>query len=511
MSQSPQEAAGSRSYKEGWRAVNQLIREGGSWSGRERNVAYRNLGGGRFEDVSYVAGLDFSGDGRAWASFDYDLDGRMDLALSFRTGPRLRVLHNEHAGSEKSLQFALRGVKSNRDAVGAWVKLVTSTRTMHRQVRAGSGFLSESTRRVHFGLADGEKPVRLEIAWPSGAAQVFEQVPGSGVFQVVEGGQVSPFVAQRTVVPVAAERVEESLWLAAPVPLPEAVLAKGKLTLVSFYGDWCPPCRAELAEWKGQPLPLQVIDVDKTQMAGWNTFRRLLFDYREDLALPTSFLVDDRGRLLKVYRGATPAAAVLADLKAVARPALPFAGEWLVRPGERDYTEMATAMAEAGLLEQAGRYFALARPDVEMRVNYAALLLEQKQPGAAEAILRDVLRGDPNQPDALANLGLHYLDAERNEEAAGVLEKLRGLQRDDGAAAEWLGMARIGQGRLADAVGEFEAARKLGRESGDLLNHLAILYAETGRREEAIALFKYGVAKYPGHAGLAGNLRRLVP
>jgi len=154
-------------------------------------------------------------------------------------------------------------------------------------------------------------------------------------------------------------------------------------TLVSFYGEWCPPCRAELVEWKGKGLPLVVIDVDKTPMAAWNVARRMLFDYREDLALPTSLLLDDKGRVAKVYRGVTTAAQVLADMRAVTRPALPLAGTWLAGPGRRNYAEMATAMAEAGLLTQAATYFAMAAPDEEMRVNYAALLLEQKQGKAA--------------------------------------------------------------------------------------------------------------------------------
>ena len=72
MSRTPQQASGSRAYREAWRAVNLLIRSGGSWSGRERDVCYRNLGNGKFEDQSFLSGLDSSGDGRAFATLDLD-------------------------------------------------------------------------------------------------------------------------------------------------------------------------------------------------------------------------------------------------------------------------------------------------------------------------------------------------------------------------------------------------------------------------------------------------------
>jgi Flp pilus assembly protein TadD/thiol-disulfide isomerase/thioredoxin len=508
VSQSPQLPTGSRSYKEGWRAVNELIRSGGSWSGRERNVAYRSTGNQKFEDVSFVAGLDFDGDGRAFAVFDYDHDGRLDMALTFRTGPRLRLLQNRYDGPSTALQLELRGVKSNPDAVGAWVTLRTNARTLRRHVRSGSGFLSQSSRRLHFGLAPGEAVTSLQIQWPSGLVQSVDRPPANGLYRIPEGGVPAPLSARATPLPVAPEPVEENLWLAEPVPVPLPVPRKGPWTLLSFYGDWCPPCRAELAEWKGKPLPLTVVDVDKSPMAAWNIFRRLLFDYREDLALPTSLLLDSQGRVTKLYRGVTPASVILADLKATSRPTLPFSGVWLSPPGGRNYTEMATAMAEAGLLQEAARYFALARPDPEMRANYAALLLEQGQPGA-EPILRDILRTHPNQPDALANLSLLLLNAEKYPEAAALLLRLRSLQPSDAAAAEWLGLARLGEGNLPAALEPLESARALGRESADLLNHLAILYAELGRRQDALALFRYALERFPGHPGLTANRKRL--
>ena len=78
MSHSPQKESGSKTYDEAWRAINLLVRADGSWSGRERNVCYRNRGDGAFDDISFVSGLDLNTDGRAFVPLDFDFDGDLD-------------------------------------------------------------------------------------------------------------------------------------------------------------------------------------------------------------------------------------------------------------------------------------------------------------------------------------------------------------------------------------------------------------------------------------------------
>lgn len=96
-----------------------MIREGGSWSGRERNCAFLNTGDGRFADVSAVAGWDFPDDGRAVAVVDWDLDGALDVWVSNRNGPRVRFLKNAGLAENRYLAVRLIGVTCNRDAIGA--------------------------------------------------------------------------------------------------------------------------------------------------------------------------------------------------------------------------------------------------------------------------------------------------------------------------------------------------------------------------------------------------------
>jgi hypothetical protein len=480
---SPQEQAASRAYADGWRAVNLLIRQGGSWSGRERDVFYRNLGGGRFEESSYAAGLDFASDGRAFAVTDFDHDGRLDLALALRTGPRAVLLHNE-ARTGHALTLQLAGRESNRDAIGAWVTLTTTRRKLHRFVRSGSGFLSQSSRRLHFGLAANEAVQAIDIEWPRGAAQHIANPPQQGLFTVVEGSAPVALRAKTTPTLPEPAPLATSLWLSQPVPAPESVRSR---RLVSFHADWCPPCRAQQAEWNRTALAkvvaIESIDVDKTAMAEWNLIRRHLFEFREDLALPTSFLLDAQGRIVKIYRGVTPSATILADARATRKPDLPFAGSWILPRPQRNFTELATALAEHGLLTESQRYFALAQPDLESRLNYAALLLEQDQNEEGERLLRETVAKSPGNTVALMNLAVALL--RRQKPAAEVLERLISIDATDAAAWELLGLARLRAGQSQPAIDAYEKARALGRNTSDVLTPLILLYESMGQADKA--------------------------
>ena len=105
MSQSPPNAGASAAYQNGWDALNRLIREGGSWSGRETNVFYVNCGDGTFADASAVLGLDFSQDGRAFAVADLDRDGDLDLVLKSRNAPQIRILRNDLNPDYRAVSF----------------------------------------------------------------------------------------------------------------------------------------------------------------------------------------------------------------------------------------------------------------------------------------------------------------------------------------------------------------------------------------------------------------------
>jgi len=137
-----------------------------SLNGREHNVLFRNNGDETFSEVGWVNGADRVEDGRGLAVLDSDRDGRLDIALrNFHQAAGL--LRNRH-GSGHWVAFELEGTRSNRDAVGARVRVRTGDRWQTRVVTAGSGYLSGSSLRQHFGLGDATRVDEVVIDWPSG-------------------------------------------------------------------------------------------------------------------------------------------------------------------------------------------------------------------------------------------------------------------------------------------------------------------------------------------------------
>ncbi len=128
MSQSPIDdfsAAQVLRYRQGWKALNRLLHQGRSFSGREANRAFLNTGSGRFADISAASGLDFLDDGRAVAVVDWDFDGDLDLWITNRTAPRVRFLRNNLKSESGHVAIKLQGNgrSTNRDAIGARVEL----------------------------------------------------------------------------------------------------------------------------------------------------------------------------------------------------------------------------------------------------------------------------------------------------------------------------------------------------------------------------------------------------
>jgi enediyne biosynthesis protein E4 len=144
---------------------------------REPPLLFRNQGHGRFEDVSSAVGPDFRhaivARGAAYA--DYDRDGDPDLLISTNNGPAL-LYTNESAHHNNWLTVRLSGVKSNRSALGAIVRVESALGKQWKTVHSGSSYCSQSDLALTFGLAQDKTVGALSIEWPSGTRQEFKNV-----------------------------------------------------------------------------------------------------------------------------------------------------------------------------------------------------------------------------------------------------------------------------------------------------------------------------------------------
>ena len=153
---------------------------------REPMLLARNTGHG-FVDVSADAGSVFreAWVGRGLAVGDIDNDGRLDAVVTTNDGP-LHVLHNETLPANHWLTLKLVGHKSNRDAIGAEVRVITSQLSQIATVTTASSYLSSSDKRVHFGLGAESVARSIEIHWPSGIHQILKDVKADQIVQIDE-------------------------------------------------------------------------------------------------------------------------------------------------------------------------------------------------------------------------------------------------------------------------------------------------------------------------------------
>ena len=160
---------------------------------RCRNVVLRNLGNGKFANVTDQCGdlakLKMSGRGVAFD--DLDNDGRIDVVI-LNSNDKPTILRNETVTGNHWIQFRLRGVKSNRDGVGARVYVVAGDLKQMDEVHSGRGYQSHWGTRLHFGLAKNKRVERIEVHWPaSGVVDILEDVPADQLLTIVEGSSPS--------------------------------------------------------------------------------------------------------------------------------------------------------------------------------------------------------------------------------------------------------------------------------------------------------------------------------
>jgi hypothetical protein len=175
---------------------------------RCRNVVLRNLGNGKFKNVTDDCGdgLKLKYSGRGLALDDLDNDGRIDVVI-LNSNDRPTILRNESVTGNHWIQIRLRGVRSNRDGVGARVYVVAGDLKQMDEVHSGRGYQSHWGTRLHFGLAKNERVARIEVHWPrSGVVDIIEDVPADQLLTIVEGSGSSK-LKPTFVYPVVSQKV----------------------------------------------------------------------------------------------------------------------------------------------------------------------------------------------------------------------------------------------------------------------------------------------------------------
>ena len=524
----------STAYESGWNAINQFIREGYSWNGGEANIFYKK-DGKKYRDASYESGLGVACDSRAFAVTDLTGDGCLDLMLKSRLGPQLRVFQNTLGPAANRIGFILEGKKSNRDAIGTRLELDGQTKWL----QAGSGYLSQHTKTVYFGLSDASKAGELQVNWPCGDVQKFANLEAGHLYRIVENQSIVKMRKFADVKPLAKMEVTgenrsrlADTWFADPVPLPSRHRGPGLLIL---HGNEKPTATGEFVD----------LAKDSVQAAAYTLFRRYLFEYRGDLELPLALLLDETGRAIKVYEKIPGVDLVKEDLRNMG-DALPYPG-LRIHQSHRDFFKLGAALLWSGYGEQALPYLeeVLRREPANSQTMVLAAQI-QREAGrldAARRYLDQALRLDPESAEAWNEIGgvhqalsedakalqcfvravaikgdLTYallnaaqasMRLDRPSDAEQYFARVVGIDPQSFEAFNGLGLAQARGKKTAKAADSFREAIRLQPSYGPAWNNLAVLLLGEGKTDEAAYILREAIGKAPLEEILYLNLGRI--
>jgi hypothetical protein len=154
---------------------------------REPLQLFRNIDGRRFEDIANKAGLNNGPlqSRRGTALGDINNDGNLDIVVFNAAGPPSLFINETHNANHRVL-FRLVGTKSNRMGIGARVTVFTRAMEQVDEVRGGGGYNSSNDTRLHFGLGQAATMDRIEVRWPSGLKQEFQNVSADTIYEINE-------------------------------------------------------------------------------------------------------------------------------------------------------------------------------------------------------------------------------------------------------------------------------------------------------------------------------------
>ncbi|MFT4639830.1 MAG: tetratricopeptide (TPR) repeat protein [Verrucomicrobiales bacterium] len=535
-------------YKTAYAAISDLLFAGHSLSGRERNSLFFNTGNrpdgmpSRLANASFLTGFGVDDDTRGVATIDWDHDGDLDVWITNRTAPRLRLLRNELNQESGWLAVKLTGTTCNRDAIGARMTLtLPSGRKLYQTRRCGEGFLTQNSAWIHFGLGkEISGKLSLTVHWPDGKTETFADLAAGKRWQLRQGSS-KPVVAAEQIAapPLASGAPDVAPWegqsrtaLTARLPMPRingkrlqeptSKSSQKRGTLYVFAASWCQPCARELAdlakaaaqftkagigiEVLAVPAPEDTLDKEAAAMqkllkkVSWpfgaqvitaeqagalDVFHRSFLSMRRPLPLPSSFLTDSFNQLGIIYRGPVTATTILADVPSLTKPTeriraedLPFRGQWVSKFPKPNIVSALVAWKREGYLKQGQRYL---QEHLDRQAN---LTKAQREPDTQLALLCE-----------------HLVDFRRlqNDDAGVETAYLRALEFTPSYVPA---MAALGNhygrlGRITEAVPYLEKVLKLTPNSGPALLNLGVARVKQNQPKAARDLFLQAVQVNP--------------
>ena len=558
-------------------ALGKMLREGRSFSGRERNRCFLNTlkshaAGGRFANVSATSGIDFPDDGRAVAQVDWDQDGDLDLWISNRNAPRLRFLRNDlpQRGNFVSLRLVGHDSDTNRDAIGARVEVVTDSGSprLVKSLRAGEGFLAQSSKWLHFGLGDARAIKKVVVRWPSARRSTnieeFDSVRVGHRYRLIQGTgraekidipnrdiqltQSSPDLPPRnatarlillTRLPVLPLRFEELSGAQARLPVDSS-----RPVLVNLWSPTCQPCIEELVEFSKRASEIRRHDLEVVALSIDN-----LSDYGNTASSDPESGLDLSQRFLKQIEfpflsGKATRELVthfrrLLDYQIPMVTELPLPTSFLVdRQGclaavYKGPVTVDDLLEDVELLDVIGRKSsderlktagpiagravkhpvlarAMSRRETQLRFLLANDLRRGGHLREAEAQYASALELDPGLVQAHHYLGLIHRTRGRLDDAQASFERALRLRPDSVDVRNDLGVVLFRKGDLRGAKTQYERVLQLDSEYIDSVMNLGILSARQGSFVRAAELFQRVLAIDPRFAPAHLQLGRLA-
>ena len=323
-----------------------IFDKGFSFSGYERDPLFLNRNGKKYQDISGVSGIDSISDGRAGVFADFDNDGDYDVFMTTIQGASHLLFRNNVGQDNHWLRVVLEGGKNlGRDAYGSVVRVKTSAGTLTKIKSGGSGFLSQHDPRLLFGLGTDDRAQSLEVTWSNGKVEMFSgDLPAGATVLLREGsGKAAPLLLASAKLPdplTSEQLAARSLKIRVGQAIPDlslknldgsalqlkSLLHPGRKLLLNFWATWCVPCATEMPELQrlraalsAQGIDLVGVSVDTEPDAKVADFaHKLGAEYPiflggvpviekvfegDQLAVPLSVLLDERGRVLEIVSG----------------------------------------------------------------------------------------------------------------------------------------------------------------------------------------------------------------